>query len=233
MTTVYVHGLLGKEFGRKFKFSLSRASDALKAIDANKTGFCNRIIELSKKGAHYSLVVDGKLEHSPLSIKNIKEVHVVPSIIGSAGVAAVIGVVATVGGLYAGTLGTSYALLSTILITVGSAALSYGISNLLMKDSGQTAKDAGSASARANALNKSFLFSNGENVAEQGNPVPLGYGRLRIGSAVIQSTIKSFPAKFDEKNGLPIFNEFTQTATKKGGSYMAYVDNQDEIQTNN
>lgn len=231
MTTVYVHGLLGKEFGRKFKFSLSRASDALKAIDANKKGFCNRIIELSKKGAHYSLVVDGKLEHSPLSIKNIKEVHVVPAIAGSAGTAAAIGAIAMIVGYSAPAWLPAW--LAPVLIAVGSAALSYGLSNLLMKDSGLTAKDAGSASARANALNKSFLFSNGENVAEQGNPVPLGYGRLRIGSAVIQSTIKSFPAKFDEKNGLPIFNEFTQTATKKGGSYMAYVDNQDEIQTNN
>lgn len=224
MTTVYLHGLLGKEFGRKFRFSLGRPRDSIWAIDANKKGFVNRLVELAKKGAHYSVIVDGRISHNFNLEKSAKELHIIPSISGSAGVVVAVGVIAAVVG-YAGTFGP---VVSAILIAVGTAAISYGITNLMQKDQ---KTDVGSASATSNALNKSFLFSNGENVTEQGNPVPIGYGRLRIGSAVIQSTIKSFPAKFDEVNNLPIYSEFTELATKRGLSQMAITDRQSSILT--
>lgn len=225
MTTVYLHGLLGKEFGKKFKFSLGRPKDCVWAIDANKKGFVNRLVELAKKGAHYSVVVDGRISHNINLEKTAKELHIIPSISGSAGVVVAVGVIAAVVG-YAGTFGP---VVSAILIAVGTAAVSYGISNLMQKDQ---KTDVGSASATSNAANKSFLFSNGENVTEQGNPVPIGYGRLRIGSAVIQSTIKSFPAKFDEKNSTPIASEFSELATKRGLSMMSIIERQSPIQTN-
>lgn len=226
MTTVYLHGLLGKEFGRKFNFSLARPKDAVWAIDANKKGFISRLSELAKKGANYSVIIDGKLCNNLIMAKSGKEVHIVPTIAGAAGVVTAIGVILTVSG-YA--IAGSSPYWSTILIAVGTAAISYGISNLMQKDQ---SVDVGSASATSNALNKSFLFSNGENITEQGNPVPIGYGRLRIGSSVIQSTIKSFPAKFNETNSLPIYSEFTELATKRGLSQMAITDRQNLIQTN-
>lgn len=224
MTTVYLHGLLGKEFGRQFKFSLGRPKDCVWAIDANKKGFVARLFELANKGMHYSVVVDGKLSHNFNLEKSAKELHIIPAIAGAAGVVVAVGAIAAVVG-YAGAFGP---VVSAILISVGTAAISYGISNLMQKDQ---KVDVGSASATSNAANKSFLFSNGENVTEQGIPVPIGYGRLRIGSAVIQSTIKSFPAKFDEQNSLPIYSEFTELSTKNGGSQMAIIDRQSSVQT--
>lgn len=228
MTNVYIHGALGREFGRKFRFSLNRAKDVFFALDANKPGFWQRVLSLGKTGAHYQIVVDGQNISSPLDIqvkKNPQNIHIMPAICGSAGVVAAVGLIVAVVG-YAGTFG---AVVSGILIAVGTAALSYGISNLLQKDQ---KTDVGSASATANALNKSFLFTNGENVAEQGNPVAIGFGRLRIGSAVIQSTIKSYPARYDENSSLPIFSEFTELATKRGLSKMAILTSEQPIQTN-
>lgn len=225
MTTVYLHGLLGKEFGRQFKFSLGRPRDCLLAIDANKQGFLNRLLELSKKGAHYSVVVDGRASRDLSLETKAKELHILPAITGAAGTVAAIGAVITVAA-YAGVVTSPF--WTSVLIAVGTAALSYGLSNLMQKDQ---KTDVGSASATSNASNKSFLFSNGENVTEQGNPVPIGYGRLRIGSAVIQSTIKSFPAKFDSKNSLPIYSEFSELATKRGLSQMAIIDSQQSYQT--
>lgn len=224
MTNVYIHGLLAKEFGRKFKFSLGRPKDAIAAIDANKKGFTNRIIELAKKGAHYSIVVDGIVANKfSLERGTPKDIHIIPAIAGSAGVVTAIGVILYAAALYA----PEY--LAVYLIALGTVAISYGISNLMQKSQ---KTDVGSASATANALNKSFLFSNGENVAEQGNPLPIGYGRLRIGSAVIQSTIKSFPAKWDIGSTLPIYSEFVELATKRGLSQMAVIDRQSEVQVN-
>lgn len=226
MTNVYLYGKLAQEFGREFKFSLAKPKDVFLAIDANKTGFLNRIIELADKGAHYNLVIDG-ISATSLSVEGSspKEIHIIPAVCGSAGTVVVVGAIVTALGY--GIAGTS-PYWSAVLIAVGTAAISYGISNLMQKDQ---KSDLGSASATANALNKSFLFSNGENITEQGNPIPIGYGRLKIGSAVIQGTIKSFPAKFDEKNSLPIYSEFVELSTKRGLGQMAVVDRQQVTQT--
>ena len=226
MTTVYLHGLLGKEFGRKFKFSLGRPKDCVWAIDANKKGFVNRLTELAKKGANYCVVVDGRVTNDLTVESHAKEIHILPAIAGSAGVVTAIGIIATVVGY--GIAGTS-PYWSAALIAIGTAAISYGISNLMQKDQ---KVDVGSASATSTAQSKSFLFSNGENLTEQGSPVPIGYGRLRIGSFVIQSTIKSFPSKFDEAESLPIYSEFTELATKRGLSQMSVIDRQSQNQTN-
>lgn len=230
MTQVFIHGKLGKLFGRRFKFSINRAQDVFFALDANCNGFRKKVLDMSKNGQNYQILVDGKniKDCSELSCNRApKEIAIVPSLLGAAGTAAVLGFIAIVIGY---TLPSTYPVLSAVLIAVGSAALSFGLSNLLQKDVKDP--DIGSASAQSNALNRSFLFSNGENIAEQGNPVPIGYGRLRIGSSVIQSTIKSYPAKFDEKNSLPIYTEFTELATKRGLSQLGIFDLQSSVQTN-
>jgi predicted phage tail protein len=53
-----------------------------------------------------------------------------------------------------------------------------------------------------NSAKESFLFSSKANTSEQGIPVPVGYGRLRVGSAMIQSTIKSYPQAFEKEIAL-------------------------------
>ena len=41
---------------------------------------------------------------------------------------------------------------------------------------------------------KSLMFSSSQiNLAAQGSPLPIGYGRLKVGSSVIQSSLKSLP----------------------------------------
>ena len=50
---------------------------------------------------------------------------------------------------------------------------------------------------QAGANTQSLIFSNRVNVASQGSPVPIGYGRLKVGTQVIQATIKSFPQSTD------------------------------------
>jgi hypothetical protein len=41
---------------------------------------------------------------------------------------------------------------------------------------------------------KSLMFSSSQvNLAAQGSPLPIGYGRLKVGSSVIQSSMKSLP----------------------------------------
>ncbi len=220
MTNIFIHGKLGKEFGHKFTLSISKPKDVIAAMDANCEGFEKRVFDLSREGAQYSIIADDQIIGSVedfIGKRKIKEIHMVPVIFGS-GVGALaigIGVVAVGAGYAAAAAG--YALVATILYAVALAAISYGIQSLLTKPPSQNNQGSYGTSA---ATSQSYLFSNGENVTQQGNPVPLGYGRLKIGSAVIQQTIKNYP------DSIATFNEFVNQSTQEGQSSMSVISNQ-------
>lgn len=220
MTKVFIHGRLGKEFGEYFELYISKPKDVLLAIEANFEGFQRRMIDLAKSGAQYSLIADNQAIGTPeefISKRKIKEIHIVPTLFGS-GVGALaigVGVLAVAGGYAAAAAG--YAALAAILYAVALAAISYGVQALLAKPpSGNLVGQTG----EAGATSKSYLFSNRENITQQGGPVPLGYGRLRLGSSVIQQSIKNYP------NSISTFNEFVNQSTQQGQSSMSLISNQ-------
>lgn len=224
MTEVFIHGYLGQKYGKKFKFSLSKAKDVFRALDCQFENFSNELIKLSRKGMQYSLVVDDEEVSSASDLetnKKIKQIHIVPTIFGAGVAALVVGVIAAVGSYAAA--GAGLAFLSSVLLSVAVSAISFGLQSLLTKPPSANAVSQSSpaaSTASTNATSKSFLFSNRENVASQGNPVPLGYGRLRIGAAIIQENIKSYP------NSISTFDEFASQAVKEGQGLMSVVHNQ-------
>src|SRR6056300_483082 len=192
MTKVRLHGILAKEFGEFFSFKLGKAKDVIRAIDANKKNFIKRINDLGKQGFNYTLVVDGKKvsELSEIEIKKEhKNIEIVPMIAGSGPIAATvvttIATVALTSAFAAGTISATAFLLGSLAIAV----VGLGLQMLLAPK-----PDAGPPiSATTKAFNESFAFSNKANVATQGTPVPVGYGRLKVGSQVVQYSVKSFP----------------------------------------
>jgi predicted phage tail protein len=179
MTSIHLHGILAQEYGGKFNFSVSKPKDALKAIDANREGFIARIMELQREGFVYDLILDKRRVTNvhELDINNVGRIDIVPAIMGSGFIGAALGWV------FGGSL------LANIVLAVGLAALQYALTP--KPDLGMP--DAQNLSAEASAMKSSYIFSTNLNTAQQGTPVPLGYGRLRVGSAVIQTSIKSFP----------------------------------------
>jgi predicted phage tail protein len=186
MTTINLHGLLAKEYEKKFVLKLAKARDVVRAIDCNKKGFLRRINELKKDGLHYEIIVNrGKIGGE------IDRIDLVPMIVGSAGV----GASGMSGGMNWGGLVTNLA------IGVGTAMLS----KALKPKPEQRPDVGGTVTSDRNPLNDdpvtfnsraavaSMLFNNVANIASQGEPVPIGYGRLKIGSSVVQATVKSFP----------------------------------------
>ena len=188
MTNIILHGILAKEFGENFKMQIYKAANVIKAIDVNRRNFNKRIFELSREGLNYTMIVDGKkiTELEELNIqKEPQEIHLVPLIIGAGGFA----LVAIMTGVAVGTTLTGGAFLAAVAINmVVMTAISIGLQMLLAPK-----PDAGPPiSASTKALKESFNFSNKANVAVQGVPVPVGYGRLKVGSQLIQMSIKSY-----------------------------------------
>ena len=183
MKTVYLHGKLGKRFGRKWEIVVHSPSEAVSAIDANTDGFIDYIIKESSSGNNYYF-----LKKSPKQIKSQKEVeenlidkkevenlsefselHFVPETYGGV-------VAAFFGGIFgAGSLAATVAT-SMVWGVVAQVAM-----NALFKPP-KTPERKGPTNT------KSFLIAGARTRQAQGVAVPLGYGRLKIGPTTISES---------------------------------------------
>lgn len=178
-TKIFIHGLLGELFTTSFEAYVKNLFFITKAIDCNFPGFLNKIAQLSKDGMDYSIIIDGNLvtnEEELMHTNDFKEVHIVPILSGS--------------GYFIPLL---YALAQVII----PIAISVGLSYLAMKymskpDQKQSYQAVGGSSSQVSAGGKSNIFGNIVNVSSQGESIPIGYGRMRIGSKVINTSIRSY-----------------------------------------
>ena len=224
MTTVFIHGYLGQKYGKQHKFSLAKPRDVFRALDCQYEGFSKELVELGKEGSQYSLVIDDRELSNEVELsssKAMKVIHIVPVIFGAGVGALIVGALALAGSAIATTAGAAF--IGSLLLAVAFSAISFGLQSLLTKPPQANAisqSGAQASTAATSATSKSFLFSNRENVASQGNPIPICYGRMRVGSAIIQENVKSYP------NSVSTFDEFSSQAVEEGQSYMSVVHNQ-------
>ncbi len=182
MTIVNIHGILAREFGNSFKLSLPNPKDVLEAIDCNREGFLQRLVQLQKEGFCYDLIINKeRITNGPDmdNISNPNTIDLVPAITGSGPAMAPI-----LGAIFTGLQGKALAFVASIANAVLFASISYAL----------TPKPENEAlEIEADGSKSSLIFTNTVNLASQGSPVPIGYGRLKVGSQVVQATIKSFP----------------------------------------
>ena len=193
MTIVNIHGILAREYGSSFILNLPNPKDVLEAIDCNRLGFLQRLVELQREGFCYDLIIDKKRITNGPDMENISDpatIDLVPAISGSGpAIGAVIALFPTA--LATGT--TALAFAASLTNFVLFAAISYAL----------TPKPENEAlEITAGGSKGSLIFNNNANLASQGSPVPIGYGRLIIGSQVIQATIKSYPQYMPPKKAL-------------------------------
>lgn len=199
MTEVYLHGILGKKYGRRHRFAVNKPKDALLALEANHEDFLKELKQLSNKNIYYTWIADNQvLGNRDLSFKanKIKRLDFVPTIVG----------------------GGAWAVAASIIISVASSVYSY-----VQAGKVEYPKIPG-AQATTSANNRSLAFSNRENITEQGNPVPLVYGRIKVGSAVIQSSVKSFPLS------ISLVDEYLNTSSKKSNNLSAVISDENSAE---
>jgi predicted phage tail protein len=193
MTEVHFHGILAKKYGKVHKVALSKPKDLLFAMEANHDDFPLELKKLAQKNIHYTFVVNDRwVKNNEQFSGKIAKLDFVPIILGS---------------------GPTGFAIASIVVSLASAVYSY-----IQAGKVEYPKIPGAEGTSA-ALSRSLAFNNRENILEQGNPVPLVYGRLRVGSFVIQSTVKSFPLN------MTLGDEFNNTSTKKSTNQSAFVDN--------
>lgn len=207
---IKLYGALGQKYGKIHHFAVASAGEAVRALKANFKGFEQDVINFS--GGFRVFVDHEEITEKPeiftLARRSIRSIRIVPVVAGSKSgfVPLLLGaalIVLTSGTAGAFLLGTQAATMGGVLGAAGLGATAVsiiggigvslalnGIAQLLSP----TPKNKNSTQA-GNTSNPSYSFNGPINTTQQGLPVPVFYGELTIGSAMISAgvTVTNIP----------------------------------------
>lgn len=190
------HGLNKKEY----KLAVKSVGEAIHAVNSlNNRCLYPLLLDNDKKGVKYKVLINGRgfLYSEPPTVDNIesiknselvmnihglKSIDIVPVIeggdsdIGTIVFGALLIIAGVVVTFYGGYLGP-------ILIMAGIGLLAAGVINLLSPPPKfEDFREIGGGGRL------SYLFNGPQNTTQEGGPVPVGYGRLIVGSHVIAAS---------------------------------------------
>lgn len=180
LRTIRLYGKLGQLFGREYRLAVANAAEAVRALGVMVPGFK---AYMSNQQAKYAVFL-GKENigadqlHHPTGQADIR-IAPVPAGSKKLGVFQIIlGIVLIVAGFFTGgqTWGPAMMVLGAGMVISGA---------ILMLSPQST----GSAAADGPNNRPSYAFNGPVNTAAQGNPVPLAYGEVIVGSCVISGGI--------------------------------------------
>ena len=198
LRTIKLSGFLGKKFGRVHRLAVDSPAEAIRALSVNINGFREFLENSHKNGVAYRFLVGNEaLERSELK-ESLHMKHgasttfeLVPVIngaksslgqilFGAALMAFAWWAMPAMGFAAVGTVGA----MSTSVFGIGMSLALGGVAQLLAPKVKAESKEA--------VENKpSYIFNGAVNTVAQGNPVPILYGRMRVGSQVVSAGITS------------------------------------------
>jgi len=211
MKVVKVYGALRKRLGQcRFEFEAATPAQALKALCVNFPGLDKWLIDSERDGVGYRVTIGKERvtdDLSPLVMPwSEREVFSITPIIAGAGrgfgaIAAGIGLITlavlapgagfalsaggftTTGVAATAVAAPGFALASGLAVAAGNLGIGLVFMGIAQAISPQPEISQLDESVQL----ESFTFSNVVNTSKQGLPVPLAYGRVFVGSAVISS----------------------------------------------
>ena len=182
LVKIRLHGLLAKKIGREFNLAVNSVAEAIRAVNILTDNAWQRLLAThARNNLHLDIVVNGKKMKVPAALRNIKNtdpvnekmihkvknselyiknnnlktIDITPAIEGSA------------------------ALVATIIVAIITAIITY----MLMKP--PKFEDFRAFDEAPQKSRQSYLFGGPQNTVNEGGPIPLGYGRLVVGSQTI------------------------------------------------
>lgn len=185
MTTIKLSGSLAKMFGRAHQRLISTPREVFLALSVTVPGFEKYLNTSKARGLTYAVMVGKRnISERDLDFPNAgQEIRIVPVIIGSkrAGVLqTILGAVLVVASIWIPGVGISA---SNMMFAAGAAMTMGGVAQML------SPQPAGLSSKQDADNRASYAFGGVTNTSAQGNPVPLLYGKRRIGGAIISAGI--------------------------------------------
>jgi predicted phage tail protein len=221
MTNITLHGEIAEQVGREnWKIKVNSIKEALRAIQVLSKGkLLKYLIGAAEKSVEYKVIVNKREIMNPESIslekpesilnselvminEKLETLDIVPIIRGAGGggnsstkgvLALVLGVLLIATGVFApvgfgvGLSATASATLSGALIGAGLGLAVTGITLLMMSppkfDDFRKIQEDGSK--------PNYLFDGPSNILGEGGPVPIGYGKMKIGSQTVEVSVNN------------------------------------------
>jgi predicted phage tail protein len=192
MKTVILHGPLGAKFGRRHRLDVRTAAEAVRALVANFPAIERYLIETRGVGyrvkLHDAPLMDAAELHHPVGGSTITITPVVAGagrgfgqiLLGAALIAA-----SFIPGLNVAVWSGASLTWSAVAFNVGFSLALGGIAQML------SPPPKASAPAERPENQPSYVFNGPVNTSAQGQPVPIGYGRLIVGGAVISAGVRA------------------------------------------
>jgi len=177
MKTIRLYGELGVLFGREFQLDVKTPAEAMRALSSQVKGFREYFQRHAQDAFKVFVGARNASEEICGACSDKEIIRVTPVATGSGAVVRIIlGVVICVlNFFFGGNNPYVYAFAASLIFG--------GVSELL------TSKSNTKSTGESSSNTPSYNFNGPVNTSAQGNPVPLCYGRLIVGSAVISAGI--------------------------------------------
>lgn len=187
--TITLGGRLGAEFGRTHHFAVANMAEVMRALCTMLPGFEKFLMESKDKGMNFVVKIGrenpGEEDLKRMSPLGDEEVIIMPIMQGAkeGGILQVVAGIAliAIGAFVQWWMGGAPNAFSNYMYGAGISMIVGGISQMLAP---QPKKE----DAKAANL-ESYVFNGSVNVQAQGNPVPILYGTMWTGSAVVSAGI--------------------------------------------
>ena len=189
MVTLYLYGYLASLFGDTVSLDVATPREAVTALAYQSPDYRHH---LTSNNWHIFAGKDNDITQAELDMDlgNVKEVYLMPAIEGagsgaSGWLSVIVGAALIVGSFFAGPAGPA-------LLGAGIGLVTGGIITLVTPIPGVDDMSQNAADEKA-----SFLFKSPTNTSTQGVPIPLGYGKMMIGSIVVSSGLYAEDVEVD------------------------------------
>lgn len=188
MKTIVLLGELGKRYGRRHRLDVASPAEAVRAMCANFKDFAGFVSASADRNVGYRVITAREdLAADELHQPAGKTITIAPVIAGAGGSigkiilgAALIAAAIFVPALAVPLFGTTT--LATVAFSVGVSLALGGVAQML-------APVPPSLDRGIDEDKPSYIFNSAQNTTAQGQAVPVGYGRMIVGSAVISAGI--------------------------------------------
>lgn len=204
MREIRLYGHLGQRFGKRHRLDVETPAEAVRALCSQHPAMHGYLIEHSEPGYRVLVGDETRTEDTLAFPCGMREtIRIVPVVAGAGSGKGVFGIVLGVALVAATMVGGGGPLATFLIDTVGTGAYTgavmsatgalgwglilSGVSSLLFAP-----PKAPSQSEREPVESKpSYIFNGPVNVTTAGGPVPLLYGRMRVGSVVVSAGLKA------------------------------------------
>ncbi|WP_312538252.1 tail assembly protein [Achromobacter mucicolens] len=190
---VRLYGRLGARFGRLHRLAVGSTAEAIRALCVLVPGFEKELADSEAHGVRYACFIgkrnigEGEMRH-PVGSEAIRIAPILAGAKQGGLFQVIMGVVLIVAAIYFPpamglALGAQGAIAAPMLLSMGVAMAMGGVVQML------SPQQKGLSAADSPENGASYNFNGPVNTSAQGNPVPVLYGRMIVGSSVISAGI--------------------------------------------